>query len=330
MSLRLRVLGAGEISTVFAVEDAAARDAAGQGAAAGKGTAGGGEETLFALSTGPLPRSALAFKRMPLFDTLAQVERYLAAFREYHQLLTEAGLEVPAYGNRVLRHPDGKYVVYDLQARLPAESIGNVVIRSLNPGEARVALRAVLVEIAKVWRFNETASPGRGLRVALDAQISNWAFFPYPRPAPGAPTYDRLVYVDTSTPLYRRGGKEVLEAGIFIASLPRPLRWLIRRFFLQEVLDRYYDLRSVVRDLVANIIKEGRGDLVPSLVEEAQRFLAAEVAPRPRPLTLGEVRSYYRQDRLIWVIFQNSRRLARFARALIGRPLDYRLPTRAR
>ncbi len=315
VALKLRVLGAGEISTVFSVE---------------------GEEcgTLFFLE-GPasgvfLPRSALAFKRMPLFDTAAQVERYLEAFREYHRLLAEAGLTVPAYGNRVLRRPDGKLVVYDLQERLPTDSIGNAVIRLLDPGEACLAVRAVLGEIAKLWRFNETASGFRNLRVALDAQISNWAFFPYPRPAAGSTSYDRVLYLDTSTPLYRRGGQEVLEAELFIASLPRPLRWLIRRFFLQEVLDRYYDLRAVVRDLVANVIKEGRPDLVPALVEEANRFLA-ETAPRPaRPLTAGEVRSYYRQDRVIWVVFQYSRRVARLLRAVSGRPLDYRLPDRPR
>lgn len=341
--LKLLVLGQGEISTTYAVE------CSWGGPDRWLRPYPGTSFTLTRPGTGrsvELPRSQVAFKRMPLFDTAEQVERYRRAFDDYHELLAAAGLEVAAYGLRVLRRPDGKLQVYDLQARLPADSIGHVVLRGLDADGARRAVRAVFLEMAKLWAFNAAGAqaghpPFMDLRVALDGQISNWAFLPPEGgggPAAGTAsaaatdfTPGRVVYLDTSTPLYRLGGREALDAGLFIASLPRPLRWLIRRFFLQDVLDRYYDLRSVVLDLVANVIKEGRPDLVPALVEEANAFLAAAggVSPSPstvRPLTVREVRYYYRQDRLIWFVFQNSRRIARALRSLIGRPLDYRLP----
>ena len=43
---------------------------------------------------------------------------------------------------------------------------------------------------------------------------------------------------------------EQINTEIFLKSAPLPLRILIKKFFLQDVLDRYYDLRLTIIDLI--------------------------------------------------------------------------------
>ena len=61
-----------------------------------------------------------------------------------------------------------------------------------------------------------------------------------------------------------RGGQavvyEALDTELFLASLPWALRGLVRFFLVRSILDKYYRPREVVRDLLANLVKEGISD----------------------------------------------------------------------
>lgn len=83
------------------------------------------------------------------------------------------------------------------------------------------------------------------------------------------------------------------------------LRWLIKKLFADEVLDRYYDPRKNMIDLTANLYKEQKQELIPMFVEVINRKLPTDVPP----LTLKGIKSYYREDKFIWWLFLGSRRI---------------------
>ena len=55
----------------------------------------------------------------------------------------------------------------------------------------------------------------------------------------------------------RRNGVEQLDTELFLRSAPAFLRWVLRLFVLQDVVERYYDVRRVIVDLVANLTRKG-------------------------------------------------------------------------
>jgi hypothetical protein len=137
-----------------------------------------------------------------------------------------------------------------------------------------------------------------------------------------------MPYIDTSTPLFRIDGVEQINPEIFLKNTPSFMRALIRRFFLQDVLDRYYDFRRVTIDVIANLYKEGRADLVAPAVALVNGLLAGDLAAFDlAPLTLQEIESYYREDAFIWRFFQTARRLDRFVtEKILRRRYPFRLP----
>lgn len=283
------VLGYGEISTVLAIGD--------------------GE---------------LACKRMPMFADEAEVKAYAAAFDAYRAKLQEAGLQIaPGVLVPLQQHSGGRRVVYLVERRLPAHAIGNAVVRSATPAEAQRLLQAVLRELARVHRFNR--QQGGAAALGIDGQVSNWVVANLP-PEGGLPQQIELHYFDVNTPLLRHNGVEQLDTELFLRSAPAFLRWVLRLFVLEDVVNRYYDLRQVVIDLVANLYKEGRADLAPAWLETANRFLAEDLAGALLPIDLNEVAAYYREDVRIWRLYLGLRRLDRTLHRLTGRRYPYVLP----
>lgn len=293
------VLGVGEISSVLAL------------------TSDGGRRM------GPM--SALAYKKMPPFPDRESVESYRELFNRYHHLLKEIGVNPPRHGIRNLSREDGTVTVFITQSRLPTESIGSNVIRVVTAEECVRLFRMVLEETLKVAEYNRLHPE---LQVGIDIQISNWGVDGFDAGAPGITGNEKLLFIDTSTPMIREDGTELLDAELFMKSVPLFIRPLVRALFLQDVLDRYYDIREIIKDLIANFIKEGRSDVVPALVEEANLFFVERMADFDfKPLTLREVNRYYRHDRLIWIVFQTARRTDRFIQTkILGRKYPYRLP----
>src|SRR5574341_84505 len=139
-SIPARVLGYGEISTVFSIEQ--------------DGFEG------------------LAFKRLPIFYTLDELDEYLGRHEQYDSFLSEAGLYPMPHGYAGFTTHLGRPIVYLIQHRRPAESIGHRAIH-LVPGEQVPRLLHILLgELSKIWKFNQ---PHDGRELAVDAQFSNWA-----------------------------------------------------------------------------------------------------------------------------------------------------------
>lgn len=273
--LPARVLGYGEISTVFEIE---ADDLRGW-----------------------------AFKRLPLFYSHSEVERYTQVFVEYNRLLEQdIGLSLPAHDHAVVPNAKGRPVFYIIQQKLPAESIANRAIHQLTRDQVQALVRRVLQHARRVWDFNHRQSR---FQVAIDGQISNWAI-------DGAD----LRYVDTSTPLFRVNGIEQLDTELFLRSAPSFLVWILRALFLHDVVSRYYDFHRVAVDLVANFYKEQKAELIPAVIETVNDFFATDAKElRIAPLTEKEVRNYYKEDAQIWSLYFNMRKVDRFLRLRILR-----------
>ena len=133
----------------------------------------------------------------------------------------------------------------------------------------------------------------------------------------------RLYYIDTSTPLFCKQGVEQQNPELLLKSAPGFLRWIIRLFFLQDVMTRYYIPRLVCMDLIANLHKEQK----PELIEPAIECVNAHLPHDQAPLTKTEVDKYYRDDKLIWIVFLGLRRLDRFfTTRLLWKRYEFILP----
>ncbi|MBN2298560.1 MAG: hypothetical protein JXM72_08195 [Deltaproteobacteria bacterium] len=275
-------------------------------------------------------QQGLAFKRLPIFRSHLEMDQYEELFMEYNRLLSEdIGIQVPSYGLARIYPAGGNMVIYNVQEKLPTDSICNRIIWNLDHGSIVNLVICILKAMKKVWLFN--ASQTRK-KIGLDSQISNWAI------AGGMPASNTLdedtqfIYLDTGTPLMRIDGIEQINPDLFLRSAPSFLVWLIKWFFLDDILDRYYDFHLVVVDLIANLYKEQKGEVVPLLIETANNFFATELAQfHLKPITLKEVRSYYREDAFIWSLYLALRRFDRFLHTkILRKPYQYILPGKIR
>ena len=289
-----RVLGYGEISTVLEIQSARAWN--------------------------------LAYKRMSMFRDEAEAVKYEALYREYVDVLqNRIGVQVVAGELVKLRSRHDKTIVYIAQERLPSDTIAHRAIRSLPESEVRRLIQAVLRETGKVFDYNRAHA--RELELGLDGQISNWAIVDFDSATQQLPAEIKLTYLDTSTPLMQKGGQEQLDAELFLRSAPFFLVWLLRLLYLEEVLTRYYNLRRVLVDLVANFYKEQRADLVPALVDLVNEACAAEIqAGQFKPLSTQEVAAYYKQDAQLWSVYLAARKTDRALHRLVRKHYPYILP----
>ena len=291
-----RVLGYGEISTVFQIQADGLHD--------------------------------MAYKRMSIFETPGELEAYLVPYNEYIRLLSgEIGLQLPAHGYAAGVNTQGRPILYIIQEQLDPASIGSQAIHQLPREQTLLLVERVLEEIHKVWEFNQRRT---GREVAIDGQISNWSIQGFSGQHPKFDMGMPLRYLDTSTPLLRIAAEEQLDPELFLRSAPSFLVWIIRLLFLDDVMNRYYDFRKVAIDLVANFYKEGLPELIPDLIAVANTFLgenAARMGLTIAPIEEREVRAYYREDALIWWLYLSMRRVDRFLhRFVLRRAYPYILP----
>jgi hypothetical protein len=280
------VLGYGEISTVFEIHHESQSD--------------------------------IAFKRMPLFDTHEQIEQYSDVYFRYHERLKEIGIELPEFGATTVTTDDKRLVLYLWQRKLTAESIGDKIIQNASEEEIKALVRTILRQLLKVWEFNAKEKPS--VEVAIDGQISNWAVKDPIVISEGIREGVDLVYIDTSTPLFRENEVEQLDVELFLRPTPPGVRYILKKFYLDDIVNRYYDFRKVIIDLVANLFKEQKPELVPVLIEVANDFLSTEASALDiAPIVFEEVEDYYKDDASTWKLYLRMRRLHRFIRTKILR-----------
>jgi hypothetical protein len=157
--------------------------------------------------------------------------------------------------------------------------------------------------------------------------MSNWAIVGYDEATDRLPDPLELVYIDTSSPLLRLNDREQCDPELFLRSAPSFLRWVIRLLFLDDVMTRYYSRRQVIIDVLANLYKEKRTDMIPRLLVTANTFLEQHVRSTAfKPLTQKEIAGYYKEDARIWNVYLSSRLLDRWFHHMLGRPYPYVLP----
>ena len=289
-----RIIGYGEISTIFEILDHS--------------------------------QQGLAFKRLPIFHSRLEMDQYEKLFMEYNRLLSEdIGIRVPGYALARVYPEHGNMVIYNIQEKLPADSICNRVVKNLKEESLVKLITGILGTMKKVWEYNSLHDH---IIIGLDSQISNWAIAGGSTPSDTFDDNTQYIYIDTSTPLMRINGEEQINPDLFLRSAPSSLVWLIKWLFLDDVLNRYYDFHLVAVDLIANFYKEQKSEVVPLLIETANSFFTRELAEfQLKPITIKEVRSYYREDAFIWRLYLALRKLDRFLQTkIMHKPYQYILP----
>ncbi len=268
----------------------------------------------------------LAYKRIPIFDNEKQVKRHTWAYNEYCKILSEnIGLNLPEHSTLWFKDHKGQIQFYCIQQKIDPKAVGNKVIHNISDDEIENLIILTMRELKKVWTFNRE---NKIYDVGLDGQISNFVVIDYDHNNPRINNSSKLLYLDTSTPLFRKNNIEAMEAELFLKSAPSFLRFLLKALFVQEVVDRYYDWRLVTIDLIANFFKEQKPEIIPRLIRRINRFFKEEADTfKIDPITFEEVHKYYKNDKMIWVVFQNARRFDRYMKTkLLKKTYDFYLP----
>lgn len=290
-----RVIGYGEISTVLEIDTA--------------GT------------------NAPAYKRVPIFRNEHEVDCYETLYREYiHTLCDPIGIQVvPSDMTRIVDERNNRVVVYIVQEKLPVDSIAHKAIHHLQPQDVNRLVLAILTELFKLFDFNQRYKGT--LELGIDGQISNWAIVGFTPASAVLGEKINLLYIDTSTPLMRKDGREQVDTELFLRSAPSFLVWLLRWLFIEDLKTRYYDFRKVSIDLIANFYKEQRPELIPGLLETVNGFFSARFENGVfKPISIEEIRAYYREDAWMWRLYLAFRKVDRFIHSLVGKYYPYILP----
>jgi len=251
----------------------------------------------------------LVFKRMAIFHSETEAERYEALLHTYiHTLSEDIGIQIVPCATAHVRTPvRDHWAVYIIQQRMPEAAIGHTLIASLPPDEMNRLTMAALEQTAKVFDFNRAHLDQ--LELGIDGRISNWAVAELDPANPALSHRVKLYYLDVGTPLMRRAGVEQYEPTPLLRSFPAVMRPFVRRAFLPDLMTRYYDFRRVTLDLLSSILKEGYAEFLPMLADSVNWFFLAERQEMHfQPLTVQEIVAYHRRDAWLWRAYLTLRR----------------------
>lgn len=241
-----------------------------------------------------------ACKRLPPFHDRQRIDSYRGLLEDYLGRLRGCGVPVIETELQVVSRGD-VHMVYLAQPLIPAELCLPAWLRQAPHDDRITMVRAVLDHVQRCT--------GNG--VGIDANLSNWSV-----------RDERPLYFDVSTPMLRdEAGRHRLDTEIFVATLPAMVRGLVRRYFVTELLDRYFDARTVYENLL--------GDLPNTRLDEMTMPLLAEANARlDRPLTLKQIEAYRREDWLTWRAIRQLLKLEQFwRRAILRAPNPHLLPS---
>ncbi len=253
----------------------------------------------------------IIYKRIPIFPDLKTAKSYKQMYFEYCSLVKQAGINLPEDDAVIIEVPGHPVVIYFAQKRFDKQFFCHNLINILDEYDRIEMLEQIMSALTGIWNFNKEKKPD--FEIAIDCQLSNWVWLEENGKR-------KLYLVDTSTPFIRKKGTEQLDVELLLQSAPAYIRWLIRRLDLDDVIGRYYDHKKVVTDLVANLYKEQRPDLIPSFLKIVNKYLENE-------LTRKEIDKYYNEDKMIWTLFSALRKADRFIRVnLLRKRYEFILP----
>lgn len=252
-----------------------------------------------------------AYKRLPLFDNRKVAEDYAQIYELYCNYLKQIGLNLPEDKTVIITHAQRPAVLYIIQRRYTPDKFAHVLIKTYDEQKFDKLLQNICMEIEKVWNYNLINIPKT--EVALDGQLSNWVL----------DEDDKILYIDTSTPLFKINEIEQLNPELILKTAPSFLRWILRLFFLKDVMNRYYNRKLVYLDLIANLYKEQRPDLIPIAIRIINNYLN----DGEKPFDIKEVEKYYKEDKLIWTLFLAFRKFDKwFTTKILRRRYEFILP----
>jgi hypothetical protein len=225
-----------------------------------------------------------ACKRLPVFGDRGRFERYRQTIDRYLTALRGAGIRPVDSILQPVGHEDGTVAGYVVQPMLAPETLAPNVLARADPDSGHPLVAALVGAAAAA------VSP----RLGLDAQLSNWAF-----------EDGRLTYLDVTTPmLWSADNRPLLDIDLLVRPIPWLLRGAVKRLLAPRILDGYRNLRGVCFDLCGNLLKEGLERWLPAFLEQANRHLE-------QPMSVEEVRDYYRSDARLWALLLRIRRIDR-------------------
>jgi hypothetical protein len=233
----------------------------------------------------------IVYTRMPFFESVEQIEDYEKLYHRYNEQLKDIGVDISEYGTTQVVTKRGRTVLYLYRRKIPPKTTAIGVLNRIAGTECFALARLILREMNKVWKFN--GKNRFGLEVSLDGRLSNWSLPALDTESPRIDGKTRLQHIPESTPLMKQDGHELLNAELFLLRATEITRPILRRRYMRDVLVRYYDLRRVSLDMLANFFREIRDSLVSGLIDVANQFIGEEAAVKHLvPLTPEEVRQY--------------------------------------
>ena len=216
--LTLDLCGAGEISRVLAL----GRDDRGPGPAVG------GHDRVY--------------KRIPTFPQPAMAREYVSTYVDYCRRLTDAGIRLAGATHHTLPSANGGRTIFVSQARSLPWALAPACMAHFPVSDCVRVFAMILDALGKIRRYNRRWQQ-RGVEVALDGHIANWAIdgLHGSRLGPDA----TLVFLDTNSPMMRIHGQFRLPVSIHehMLGVPTYLRPLSRPIS-RAVLARYFKPRA--------------------------------------------------------------------------------------
>ncbi len=270
-------------------------------------------------------RIRLAYKRMPSFPSVEEAQRYRALYHDYYQLLTRVGIGIPHQQSHIVSRAARVHVVYSAQERLPGISIAANILPLVSEAECVSIFNMIMERMLKIFEFNRR---GDDVLIGFDGQIPNWSVVGFDPDRPVIKGDEDMLYLDTSTPLLKKDGIHQINTEVFIKSVPGILRPIFRRTLVKQVLDRYFEPKEVVLDLLASYILYDRPDALDAVCRAANEFTATRMPDFEIPeYTSKAVEKYHKLDTMIWVLFRFLKRMdRRITQDILGRPYEQRLP----
>ncbi len=238
----------------------------------------------------------IIYKRIPIFPDIKTAQDYRKMYFEYCSLVRQAGIHLPEDDAVIVQTPGHPVVIYFVQKRFDDPFFCHNLINTLDESEIVIMLEQIMTALTRIWQFNKEQAPN--YEIAVDCQLSNWVWVKQNGEK-------RLFLVDTSTPFIRKKRVEQLAVELLLQSVPVYIRWMVRMLDLDDVIGRYYDHKKVVIDLVANLYKEQRPDLIPCFLKTVNHFLDQKILPK-------DIDTYYKEDKMIWTLFSALRKAERF------------------
>jgi hypothetical protein len=225
----------------------------------------------------PVGAPTAACKRVPPFRDRATFERYRQVVLHNIDELRAGGVTVVDTDVRLIEH-GGHLVGYVVQPLLPAESLGEAILKASPPRADHPLVTAMVAHVLAA------TTERRG----IDAQVGNWA------------VVDGVVsYLDVTTPFsVDEHGELEMDLDVFLTSGPPPLRPLYRRE-LPRSMTRWLEPRHALVDLVGNLYKLDLDDWVEPIIEATR----GRVDP---PISVTEAREYYDGEVKTWTLLHKA------------------------